>query len=276
MQPTETCVTTPQTNRYEILDCIGQGHHGQVFHAIHLASQQHVALKFLDPLHFPTHRFLRELNCLVTLHHPNILSCYGLEHLNSGRYLVMGYCPKGNLRQWMYKTWDLTQKLILVRDILRGLDYAHTQGIVHCDIKPENILIDGNQQGYRARIADFGIARIRHSLPERGPSSYTGSPAYMAPERYYGNYSYASDLYSVGIILFELINGYRPFQGTPGQIMKAHINEYIMMPESVPFLVKSVLSRALSKLPQRRFSSAAEMLKAIELCEAAVQDISSP
>ncbi len=262
-------VVLSSPSHYEIFDCIGQGHHGQVYHAIHTLNQKHVALKFLDHHTFPTHRFLRELNCLLSLRHPNILTCHGFEHHDAGRYLVMDYCPAGNLRHLMSTTTlSLEQKLTLIQDVLKGLEYAHDQGIVHCDIKPENILIEVHQHRYIARIGDFGIARIRHSIAKAGTPSYTGSPAYMAPERYYGEFSSRADLYAVGIILFELLEGCRPFNGTPGELMIAHMNQRVKIPDSIPFLLRSVLTQSLNKLPQRRFASARHMIKAIDLCKA--------
>ena len=120
--------------------------------------------------------------------------------------------------------------------------------------------------GWIARISDFGLAKIIHEFSsENAIGMCTGSPAYMAPERFYGKYSPASDLYAVGVMVFELAVGYRPFSGLPGELMSAHINQPVDIPNKVSYLLRSVISTAMQKLPARRFSSATEMLKSVQL-----------
>jgi serine/threonine-protein kinase len=255
-------------SKYHILRLIGQGQFGRVFCAAHCETEELVALKELDRQQFPTKLFLRELHFLVTLQHPNIVSCRGLEYDRTGRYLVMDYCSGGTLRNLMEseKQLNLSQILKLITDILLGLEYAHSRRIVHCDLKPENILLEPQEGGWLARISDFGIARFVEEVDRRIISQgNTGSPAYMAPERFYGRYCYASDLYAVGVILFELLVGRRPFSGVPGELMSAHLNQTVIIPETVPLVLHSTILTALQKLPQRRFASATEMLKSIQL-----------
>lgn len=251
-----------QRSRYRQLGLIGQGQFGRVFCAVHRQTGQLVALKNLERERFPTHKFLRELRFLLTLQHENIVTCQALEHTATGRYLVMDYCEGGTLRSLLNEEQRLhpAQSLKLVADMLAGLEHAHSQGIVHCDIKPENILLSVEQWGWTARISDFGIARLRQELAE-SPSGggNTGSPAYMAPERFYGQYSPAADLYSVGILLFELLAGYRPFSGTPTELMSAHLNRPLVLPDSIPAVFHPLLSKALQKLAGRRFQNAGEM-----------------
>ncbi|GAB4154682.1 MAG: serine/threonine-protein kinase [Cyanobacteria bacterium J069] len=251
-----------QRSRYRQLGLIGQGQFGRVFCAVHRQTGQLVALKNLERERFPTHKFLRELRFLLTLQHENIVTCQALEHTATGRYLVMDYCEGGTLRNLLDEAHrlHLAQSLKLVADMLAGLAQAHRQGIVHCDIKPENILLSVETWGWTARISDFGIARLRQELAE-SPSGAgnTGSPAYMAPERFYGQYSPAADLYSVGILLFELLAGYRPFSGTPTELMSAHLNRPLVLPDSIPAVFHPLLSRALQKLAARRFQDASEM-----------------
>lgn len=118
--------------------------------------------------------------------------------------------------------------------------------------------------GWIARISDFGIARLNQE-DYSSDLGFTGSPAYMAPERFYGKYSPSSDLYAVGVLLFELAVGHRPFSGLPGELMSAHLTQPVNVPDTVPFLLRSTISTALQKLPARRFASATEMLKSIRL-----------
>jgi serine/threonine protein kinase len=253
-------------SKYRLLGLVGQGQFGRVYCAVDRKKGRLVALKELDPNRFPTKQFLRELRFLLSLSHPNIVTCRALEHGKHGRCLVMDYCEGGTLRSLMETAGQLhpSHVLSLVTDVLQGLEYAHNQGIIHCDIKPENILLSLQPSGWMAHVTDFGVARLVQELGDSS-SGHTGSPAYMAPERFYGQYSYGSDLYAVGVLLFELLTGYRPFTGMPGELMSAHLNQPVEIPETVPFLMRSILTTALQKLPHRRFASAGEMLKAVRL-----------
>lgn len=252
-------------SKYRLLGLVGQGQFGRVFCAIHRQTGQLVALKNLEQQRFPTHKFLRELRFLISLQHPNIVTCQALEHTPTGRYLVMDYCEGGTLRNLMQEDYRLNvnQSIKLIIDILAGLEHAHSRGIVHCDVKPENILLNLTPSGWTARISDFGIARLKQDFVDPRSQGNTGSPAYMAPERFYGQYSPASDIYSVGILLYELLGGDRPFSGTPSELMSAHLNRPLKFLSGIPQCWQPILSTALQKLAARRFHSAQEMLSAI-------------
>ncbi len=255
-----------QASKYRILGLVGRGQFGRVYCALHRQTGEFVALKALDLAAFPTAQFLRELRFLVTLQHPNIVMCQAIEHLHGKRYLVMDYCEGGTLRQLMenHERLHPTLSVKLVCDVLTGLEHAHQQEVVHCDIKPENILLSLSAEGWIARISDFGISRLSQEVPLQ-PANLTGSPAYMAPERFYGQYSHSTDLYAVGILLFELLAGYRPFSGLPAEMMAAHLNQPVKIPAHIPTALQSVIFRALEKLKARRFQSAAQMREALEL-----------
>ncbi|AFY76282.1 protein kinase family protein [Pleurocapsa sp. PCC 7327] len=257
-----------QRSKYRILGQIGQGQFGRVFCAVHRETGEIVALKDLDKDRFPTRLFLREFAHLTSLKHPNIVSCQGLEYGKTRRYLVMDYCEGGTLRDVMESEGKLSlvHGLKIITDVLLALEHAHSRDIVHCDLKPENILLKIDRSGWTACISDFGIARLKLEAGGKGTGrGYTGSPAYMAPERFYAQYSPASDFYAVGVMLYELILGKRPFSGMPGELQSAHLNQPIEIPKSVPFLLRSTILTALQKLPQRRFSCASEMLKSVRL-----------
>jgi serine/threonine-protein kinase len=257
-------------SEYRILGLVGRGQFGRVYCALHRQTGEFVALKALDLATLPTHQFLRELRFLVTLQHPNIVMCQAIEHLRRKRFLVMDYCEGGTLRQLMENHERLHPALSvkLVCDVLAGLEHAHSQKVVHCDIKPENILLSLSAEGWVARISDFGISRLGQEIAPEA-TNLTGSPAYMAPERFYGQYSHSTDLYAVGILLFELLVGYRPFSGLPAELMAAHLNQPVKIPANIPTRVQGVIFTALEKLKARRFRSAAQMREALEL---AVQD----
>ncbi|MGA7932749.1 MAG: serine/threonine-protein kinase [Kovacikia sp.] len=252
-------------SKYRLLGLVGQGQFGRVYCASNRRTGRLFALKELDKERFPTHMFLRELRFLLSLQHPNIVTCHALEHTRTGRYLVMDYCEGGTLRSLMEESFQLhpTQALKLVANILAGLDHAHGRGIIHCDIKPENILLTLQPDGWTARISDFGIARLNQEIAKNGAGD-TGSPAYMAPERFYGQHSQSSDLYAVGILLFELLTGYRPFSGLPAELMTIHLNAPVKIPDTIPAVLQTIILTALQKLPARRFSSALEMRTAVQ------------
>jgi serine/threonine protein kinase len=259
-------------SRYHILGEVGQGQFGQVFCGSDRTTGELVALKNLDHRRFKTRNFLRELAVLVRLDHPNIVSFHALEYNAKGRYIVMDYCQGGTLRHLMESKLELSlaQKLQIIRDILSGLEHVHDQNVIHCDLKPENILLNVTAQGWMAQVADFGIAHFNEKTEESGSTGNTGSPAYMAPERFYGKFSPASDLYAVGVILYELISGKRPFSGMPIEVMNAHFNHPLRIPKSVPMMLKTVIRKALQKLPQHRYTSAAQMRLALETAIATV------
>nr|WP_228014965.1 serine/threonine-protein kinase [Synechocystis salina] len=253
-------------SQYKIIGQIGQGQFGRVYCAIHRPTGRMFALKDLEHRVFPTNKFLRELSYLLTLRHPNIVACHGLEYHPGGRYLVMDYCEGGTLRDIIDGDGDLcvAGKIDLVRQILLGLAQAHQHDIVHCDLKPENILLIPGGEGWQVKVSDFGIARLtaKTGNPNFG-KGYTGSPAYMAPERFYGKFSIASDIYAVGILLYELIVGDRPFSGFPKALQAAHLNTRLTLPPEFPPLLCSIVQQALEKLPQRRFPSATAMANAL-------------
>ncbi|MEM9137947.1 MAG: serine/threonine-protein kinase [Cyanobacteria bacterium P01_F01_bin.42] len=254
---------------YELLERLGAGQYGKVYRGRCLKTQKTVAIKQLSLDMISTHRFIREVDALSWARHPNLVSLLGIEYDLSGRYLILDYCDRGTFQDVLDEPGSLSLglKLQLVMDILRGLKHLHHSGICHCDLKPQNIFLSQGEHRIYARIGDFGSALASNVLINRHSLEYNanpGSPAYMAPERFYGEPSYAADLYSVGIILYELLVGDRPFLGHIGDLTRGHLSESIEVPQEIPALFRSFIYRALQKLPQKRFQSAEEMLR---LCE---------
>ena len=247
-----------QPSKYRILGLVGRGQFGRVFCARHRKTGGLVALKELDQQRFPTSQLLRELRFLLSLQHENIVSYIALEHSRGTRYLVMEYCEAGTLRDVMNPNYQLGlgQSLQLVIDILAGLEHAHKSNIVHCDVKPENVLLRLTPTGWRAKVSDFGIARLSQEIEKSGA---TGSPGYMAPERFYGQFSVSSDLYAVGVILYELLCQERPFSGKPSELMVAHLNQRVEIPDAIPAPLQAILIKALQKLPGKRYANASQM-----------------
>lgn len=256
-----------KNSHYRILNLVGEGQFGKVYTAIHRQTGELVALKEFNPRQFSPKKLLREMRILLSLEHPNIVRCLGVQHHFQERYLVTEYCEGGTLRDLLDKPAEISveQKLKIITDILEGLNHAHQEKIIHRDLKPENILLWVTPKGWNAKISDFGVAKIELEDQNVNISTMgdTGSPAYMAPEQFYGKYSYSSDLYSMGIILYELLIGYRPFSGSPNEIMIQHLNKIPSITEEIPDSLGKIIRKALQKLPQNRFATAQEMRGAI-------------
>lgn len=244
---------------------MAQGQFGKVYCAVHRASGRLVALKLLDRQRSTTSQFLRELSSLLTLSHPALTQLRAIEQTDAGRCFVLDYSAGGTLRQLLESPYVPCQERLLqcVVQVLGGLDHAHERGIVHCDVKPENILMQLDPQGWQACLTDFGIAQsdVMMGSPEfeRG-----GSPAYMAPERFDGEAYRASDLYSMGIILYEILQGDRPFHGSPNELREAHRQEQLKFSKPLPLAFQTLLNRALSKAPDLRYDSARRMAQDLQ------------
>ncbi|NJK35877.1 MAG: serine/threonine protein kinase [Oscillatoriales cyanobacterium SM2_2_1] len=171
-----------------------------------------VALKELSKLSFPTRNLLRELRLPLALQHPNVVGTYTLWHDGDRRFLVVEYCEGGTLREPIERRSPLTWPQIrdLVLGVLAGLQGIHEAGAVHCDIKPENILLRVTGTGWQAKIGDFGIAR--QAEDDTGGMG-VGSPAYMAPERFFGGRSRRRTFMRWGFCCTSCCFGNGRFQG---------------------------------------------------------------
>lgn len=272
---------------YRLLGLVGQGQFAQVYCAVHRRSGRLFAIKQIrharrhtseEGLKYEQQNGLRnekettkEAVLLRQLYHPNILKC----HVASEQRLILDYCEVGTLRSHLstafspqFKPGHLSSLTIkyLIEDILEGLIYLHRHGVVHSDLKPENILLTMPiPNRLTAKISDFGCA---HPLDQPNQSKVEiGSPYYAAPERFEGYSSIASDLYSVGIMLYELWVGDRPFTGTHHQLQRAHKSDSPYFPSTLPPAVQHLLSTALHKQPGSRFANAADMLDAFKKVE---------
>ncbi len=253
---------------YRLLGLVGQGQFAQVYGAIHRRTGRLVAVK---QIRHTREDLSQEMALLRRLDHPNVVKC----HAACRERLILAYCEAGTLRSHLFTAFspqfiprNLPSSIAkyLIEDILRGLDYLHQRGIIHSDLKPENILLTiPIPNRLSAQISDFGCA---HPLDWRTQSTTDiGSPSYAAPERFDGHSSVASDLYSVGVMLYELLVGDRPFVGTPQQLRQSHKHQSLSFPNTLSPSVQQLLSTALHKLPNRRFASASEMLSALRKLE---------
>lgn len=259
--------------RYEIKSELGRGGFGTVFHAFDPLFKRDVALKVLprEFLHAPNfrRRFEREAQTVASLEHPAIVPVYDFGEKEGQPYLVMRYLSGGTLHQRLDTgPLPLAEVIRIINRIAPALAEAHGQGIVHRDLKPDNILFDHRRDPY---ITDFGLVKVT-----QGEGNVTsgnvilGTPAYMSPEQARGaaHIDGRSDIYSLGIVLFEMLSGQLPYQAeTPVGLLMQHLNDPIprilaVVPD-LPPLCEAVIARSLAKDPRERFNSAIELAKAL-------------
>lgn len=265
--------------QFTILQEVGRGGMATVYKATQKSINRQVAVKVL-PRHFMhdpgfLERFEREVEVISGLEHPHILPIYDYGQDDGVPYIAMRYLGGGSMaelvRRGVPDVGDLEKPF---QQVAEALDYAHQQGIIHRDLKPGNIMLDEHGNAY---LSDFGIARVMGS--DLTGSAIIGTPAYMSPEQAQSGYIDArSDIYSLGIVLFELITGREPFQAeTPMSVMLKHLNESLPpirdFREGVPYAVQDVVDMATAKTPDERYPSATAMAAAFS---AALRETSPP
>ncbi len=257
---------TKTIGQYEIGDLLGEGGLGQVHAAFDTVLQRQVAIKSLRPellndANF-VERFRVEATSLARLNHPNITTIYSLIPEGKNLYMVMELVRGHTLDDILQKRnapIEIRESLAIIAQAADGLAYAHSMGVIHRDIKPANLMIAENGV---LKIMDFGIARVRGSQRLTRTGSIVGTLAYMAPEQLRGEEGdEASDLYSLAIVLYEMLSGAPPFSATSEyDLMQAQINErpqrLIPRVAGLSPAVESALMRALAKKPGQRFPSA--------------------
>ena len=255
--------------QFEIVEEIGRGGMATVYRARQKSINRMVAIKILPRalLHDPAfyERFTREVDVIAHLEHPHILPIYDFGEVDGVPYIAMRYLAGGSLAARI-RRGPLTPEQIVrpFGQVAQALDYAHQQGIIHRDLKPGNILLD--EQG-NAYLSDFGIARVLNS--NLTGSQIIGTPAYMSPEQANGlPLDARSDLYSLGIVLFELLTGSEPFfADTPVGLLLKHIGEPLpSLRQRRPELsigIEAVVVKAAAKQPGDRYASASDMASAL-------------
>jgi serine/threonine protein kinase len=270
-------------NRYEIRERIGKGGMAAVYKAWDVNLDRWVAVKVLhtylsDEEDFKE-RFEREAKLVANLNHPNIVQVYDFDTVerNGERicYMVMTYVEGQTLRKRMeeYRArgerFSLEEIGAIMRGVCAALAYAHKRGMVHRDVTPGNILFNAEGQPV---LADFGIARMVQGTRITRSGTTSGTPIYMSPEQSTGGESdHRSDIYALGVILFELLSSRAPYEGDSAvAILMKHVNDPIprvtdLVPE-LPATVDVVIARALAKSPDERYQSVEAFLSDLEAC----------
>ena len=261
-------------NRYEILEQIGMGGMARVFRALDHRLNRQVAVKVLrDDLAEDAElrrRFHEESQAVAMLSHPNIVAVYDVSRSSDLEYIVMELIDGITLKQYMQKKGNKLnwrEALHFITQIVKALGHAHSRGIIHRDIKPHNIMVlrDGS-----VKVADFGIARVASGGHSTLTQEALGSVHYISPEQARGSHIDArSDLYSAGVVLYEMITGRLPFEGdTPVSVAIQHINSIPLSPReidpSIPEALEAITMKAMAPDPDNRYLSADEMLADLE------------
>ena len=260
---------------------LAHGGMAEVYLGTHLTLDRQVAIKFMrsyvenDPDLLA--RFQREARAVAALRHPNIVQVYDFDTHDGHPYLVMEYLQGPSLATYLHDLHENGVKLSLdqvthfLKSLAAGVDYAHSQNIIHRDIKPANIILHNKSEEYSPLvtlpkdtepiITDFGLVRLTNSATKTISGVVSGTPAYMSPEQAQGMATdHRSDIYSLSIVLYEMLAGNPPFGGesTLGIILK-HINEPPPPIEGIAPEIQAVITKALSKNPKDRYQSAREL-----------------
>ena len=261
-------------NRYEILECIGTGGMAVVYKARCHRLNRLVAVKILKPELASDAEFRRrfhdESQAVAMLSHSNIVGVYDVSRSDDLDYIVMELIDGMTLKQYMHKRGaplNWREALHFITQIVRALGHAHSRGIIHRDIKPQNILVlrDGS-----VKVTDFGIARVASAAQTTLTQEALGSVHYISPEQARGSHiDGRSDLYSAGVVLYEMLTGRLPFEGeTPVSVAIQHINSIPIPPRdlnpNIPPAFAAITMKAMAPKPENRYINADDMLAELE------------
>ena len=263
--------------RYQLLRVLGRGAMGVVYEGLDTRLARTVAIKTVQRSFLADEataadyaaRFEREAQAAARLHHPHIVALFDFGEQDDVSYIVMEYIRGHELAQAFRdgERFTLPQVQRLMAELLDALGAAHEHGIVHRDVKPANVLID--DQG-RVKLADFGVARVVDSTQDRTmPGTMVGTPSAMAPEQILGlSVGSRTDIFSAGLICYQLLTGQRPFAGSgPFGVQRAIVHDEPQPPSAInaelPAAVDAVVARALAKKPEHRYETAAAFSAAL-------------
>jgi eukaryotic-like serine/threonine-protein kinase len=263
-------------DRYQLQDPIGRGGLATIYRGWDLHMERVVAVKVLSDVYstdpkFVT-RFQREAKVMTLLHHPNIVQGYDYGQTDGKYYIVMELVEGTELRRYLRSrgVLDVDRAVIIAHDAALGLGAAHRRGIVHRDVKPQNVLVgrDGS-----IKLTDFGIASVYKDVnAERltTPEMTMGTLQYYAPEQAQGEIlTPAADVYALGIVMYEMVTGHPPFDGdSPVAVAMQHIQDVPIPPSHLnPNLspaLEEIILRCLEKVPEMRFRDGSSLARALE------------
>ncbi len=260
--------------KYTLVEYLGEGAMAQVYKALHPDLQRYAAIKllhsnYLDSPHFLS-RFKTEAQNLALLKHPNIVQVYDASIAGKYPYIVMEMIPGETLKEYIDEFKNrktripLQQTLRIIYSVGLALAYAHQNNIVHRDVKPSNILLE---ESGRVVLTDFGLARLVSPTEMEDAESLEGTPAYISPEQALGRTSRpTSDMYSLGVVFFELLTGRQPFNSTsPINVAISHVAVELPPPSryvpEIPEEIEAIVMKSTRKNPNERYSTMDDFLK---------------
>ncbi len=261
-----------QLGKYEIVDKLGEGGFGAVYLANNTRLKKRVALKVLHPQvasdEVLAAYFEREALALARLEHTHIVRVFDYDQIDGVSFIVMEYIDGTTLDRLLrdQRVFALDEIVSIFRQLLSALGYAHENGVIHRDIKPSNIMLTGSGE---VKIADFGIAKVAGAAKLTRTGTGAGSLLYMSPEQIKGpNIDNRSDIYSVGVTLYQVVAGRTPFEADSDyEIMTGHLERAPLAPSqlkgSISRDLEEVILKAIEKKPEKRFQNAQEMSEAL-------------
>jgi serine/threonine-protein kinase len=264
--------------RFEVLAEIGRGAMGIVYKAKDPMLERVVAIKTInmamdrDGAEMYEKRFYQEARAAGGLNHPNIVTVYDIGKTDTECYMAMEYIEGAELRTLLTpgKPLPVDRALTIAAQVAEGLAYAHERGVVHRDIKPANIMVP---EAGPVKITDFGIARMRSSNVQTQTGMMMGSPKYMSPEQVIGKRAdHRSDIFSLGVILYEMLTGTAPFTGESVNAVMYQIVNFVppapsALNPAAPGSLDAIVARMLAKSLDDRYQSAAEIARGLRECE---------
>jgi eukaryotic-like serine/threonine-protein kinase len=264
--------------RYQIRGVLGQGAMGLVYDGLDPKLNRRVAIKTIltrklspDAARMATVRFEREVKAVARLNHPNVVQVYDFGTEGDLAYIVMEFVQGKELKDYLdtNERFDLMRIFRLMGELLGALDFAHEAGIVHRDVKPANVMFTADGH---AKLTDFGVARFTE--PDASQIDMTragqliGTPSYMSPEQIQGQtIDRRSDVFSAGILLYQLLTWKKPFSGSQWELAKKIIEDDPVWPSKVveiPPELDRVVARAMAKQPERRYQTARKFAEALQ------------
>jgi serine/threonine-protein kinase len=272
--------------RFEVLAEIGRGAMGIVYKAKDPMLERTVAIKTInmaldrDGAEMYEKRFYQEARAAGGLNHPNIVTVYDIGKTDTECYMAMEFIEGAELRSLLLpgRPLPVARALSIAAQVAEGLAYAHERGVVHRDIKPANIMVP---ESGAVKITDFGIARMRTSSVQTQTGMMMGSPKYMSPEQVIGKRAdHRADIFSLGVILYEMLTGAAPFTGeSVNAVMYQIVNFVPPAPSAVnpvtPVALDAIVARMLAKSLEERYQSAAEIARGLRECELQAQGVLS-